>query len=733
MADAAQALDIPNVVIDTADPSDVDLGEGEIGVPLENGNVIIQFGQSKDDGKDDAFDANLADKLDAVTRGILSQQVLEGIEADIQSRAEWESTRTRGLSLLGLQLKEPRGDVASGATALDGMSQVDHPLLLEATLRFTANAIGELLPAEGPVKIKNVGVETSDMDGLAESFEKDMNHYLTDVATEYYPDTKRMLFFTGFGGCGIKKVYNCPIRRRPVSESIDANDFIVSNNATDLWNAGRITHRISMRPSVMKRMQLLGVYRDVTLGQPSPNPTTVDQKKEDIEGVRPTQNRPEEQPFTLYEAYCELDIDQFAPKKFKGEGLPIPYRITIDKDSREILELRRNWRKDDDACLPRKFFVKYPFVEAIGFYCIGLVHILGNATTALTAAWREMLDAGMFANFPGFIYARQLGKQLTNEFRVPPGGGIGLDTGGLPIQQAAMPLPYHDITAGLLGLVDKITGAVERLGGTADMPVGEGRQDAPVGTTIALLEQATKIESAVHKGLHHAQGEEFQLLKERFSDNPEAFWTQNPHCKTQWTEEKFLEALKNCNLVPVADPNTPSHLHRVAKGTLIKQLQAANPGLYDAKAVDRRILAMAKIDDPDSLFAPPQPQNPMPDPNVITALSKMTDAETKKAKLAIDVQGKAAEMKDKEAQRQADRDIATVKLAQELVIHGSDQERVARQDERTTRQDERAHGLSLQKQGLAATTAASRTALDFHSAMNPPTPPGGAKRGGKVK
>ena len=227
MADAAQALDIPNVVIDTAEPDAVQLGEGDIGIPLEDGSVVIEFSQAKDDGKDDKFDGNLADKIDDSTRGTLANQILEGIDADIQSRAQWEATRTRGLSLLGLQLKEPRGDVGASAAALEGMSQVDHPLLLEATLRFTSNAIGELLPADGPVKIKNVGQETSQADELSESFEKGFNHYLTDIATEYYPDTKRMLFFTGFGGSGWKKIYSCPVRRRPVSESIDANDLIV--------------------------------------------------------------------------------------------------------------------------------------------------------------------------------------------------------------------------------------------------------------------------------------------------------------------------------------------------------------------------------------------------------------------------------------------------------------------------------------------------------------------------
>ncbi len=185
--------------------------------------------------------------------------VLEGIDADISSRSEWEATRTRGIDLLGLKLEEPRSDVGSQGMGLEGMSTVRHPLLLEAVLRGSSNAIGELLPAEGPVKIKNVGEESGEADKQAETYQKDFNHYLTDIATEYYPDTKRMLFWVFFGGCGWKKIYSCPIRRRPVSESVDANDLIISNAATDLWNAGRITHRITMRPSIMKRKSQLFV------------------------------------------------------------------------------------------------------------------------------------------------------------------------------------------------------------------------------------------------------------------------------------------------------------------------------------------------------------------------------------------------------------------------------------------------------------------------------------------
>lgn len=267
-----------------------------------------------------------------------------------------------------------------------------------------------------------------------------------------------------------------------------------------------------------------------------------------------------------------------------------------------------------------------------------------------------------------------------------------------------MPLPYKDVSAGLLGLWEKIKEAAQRLGGTADLPIGEGKQDAPVGTTLALIEQATKVESAVHKGLHHAQSEEFQLLKERFREDPEAFWRHNPRCKTQWTEERFMAALDNCDLVPVADPNTPSHMHRIAKALAIKQLQAANPGLYDARAVDTRILAMIKVDDAESLFAPPQ-QDTTPDPKAVEAAAKLIKAQADAQKVQIQGAGQQADLADNAAERQSREDVETMKLAQAMVVHSGD-----------AASADRAHALK-------ATDSAHKRLVDLHGILHPPEKP----------
>lgn len=658
--------------------------DGTLEVEMADGSVVVDFDPrpEPDDDPDD-FGANLADHLSESELSAIAEDLLEGIEEDNRSRQEWLDTRAQGIRLLGLKLEQPRSDAGNSAAPVEGMSTVRHPLLLEATIRFQANARGELLPASGPVKVLNTLDQTTAEDQRAEDLENGMNFYLTSVAKEYYPDSDRMLFMVGFGGCGFKKVYNCPLRRRPVSESVDASDIIVSNAATDLANAGRVTHVIRMRRSVMKRMQLAGAYRDVELAiDPQPDVNAVDREKANVQGIEPTtQARPKDQDRTVYETYCEIDVPGYEHKDDgKTTGLPLPYRVAIDKDSRKILEIRRNWRDGDPMYLAKPALVKYPFIPGLGFYDIGLVHTLGNATNALTAAWREMLDSGMYANFPGFLIAKGAARQNTSDIRIPPGAGVPIETQGMPIGDAVMPLPYKDVGTGLMALTENIDAAGQRVGNIAEISVGEGRQDAPVGTTLALIEQATKIMDAVHKRLHAAQAEEFQLLKQCFRENPEAFVEAvSAAGKLDWNTDDFLAALDDADLVPMADPNTPSHMHRLMKAMAIKQLQSVNPQLYDARAVDDRVLHMIGVDDPESLFAPPAaPSGPPPEvmAKVADAALKSKAIDQKAQQANQDAQIRAAtamqEAQVKGAQIQSQERIAALSLAKEMVIHGSE-------------------------------------------------------------
>jgi len=702
-------------------------------ITVENadGSVTIDLNPEHEDaGPDDTdFSRNLAADMDASELSSIASDIMEGIDRDEQSRKEWLDTRALGITLLGLRLEKPRTDAGTSSAPLEGMSVVRHPALLEATVRFQATARAELLPAAGPVKVRNdatvppkevqqtnaardLADSLQGKDELAQALERDMNHYLTAIATEYVPDTDRMLFYIGFGGDGFKKVYNCPLRRRPVSESIDAEDLIISNAATDIQNCGRVTHRIKMRRSILRRMQILGVYRDVELSLPqNPFADEVEKKKQELAGVKaPT--RPEDQDYTIYEVYCELDLNQFAPDEFKDKGLPLPYRVTIEKDSKQVLDIRRNWEEDDDQCLAKQFFVQFPFIRGLGFYGLGYIHLLGNSTNALTAAWRLMLDAGMFANFPGSLHAKSAGRQNTNTFRVAPGTSQPFDIGALDdIRKAIMPLPYKEVGPSFTAFTQHIEEVVARLGNTANTQVGEGKQDAPVGTTLALIEQNSKVLDSAHKRLHAAQAEEFQLIKKRFREDPEAFWRQNKRPTIPWKKEQFLEALNNCELVPVADPNNPTSLHRIAKAMAIKTLQQASPDLYDPIAVDMRIMRIVDI-DPEGLFrATPAPQPP--DPRMV-AIGQKAQAEQVKSQIALleaqikaksqeaILQDKAADRASREKIEQMKIELEKLRVIEEHIIHQFDQQRIEAQTQHKMQLDQATTQQKMQSQQAQA-------------------------------
>ena len=643
---AEEGGDMPDID-DAGNIVRIEHGDGSVTVSLDGRPI-----EEAERGTRGGWFDNLVDDIDAAEVNRIAGDLLRGIEDDLQSRKDWIEDRAMGIKLMGLKVEIPGLQGASDGAPVEGMSKVRHPLLLEAVLRFQANARSELLPTDGPVKVRNDtltgGIET---DQQADALEKDLNHYLTAVASEYYPDTDRMLLMLGFGGTSFKKVYNCPLRNRPVSETVDADDLIVNNAATDLANAKRITQRVFLRPSTVKRLQILGVYKDVSLQTPNaPKLDSLQREEKAQQGLMPETQNPEDRDREIYECYCELDIRGFEHKhNGKITGLEIPYIVTIDLSSRQILAIVRNYdEKTKKLPVARKRFVKYTFVPGMGFYDIGLLHILGNTTNAITAAWRELLDAGMYSNFPGFLMADTGARQNTNIFRVPPGGGALVKTGGLPISQAVMPLPYQPPSAALMQLVDNMANTGQRIGGTSESMVGEGKQELPVGTALAMIEQAAKVMNAVHKRLHAAQAEEFKLLVECFRENPESFVDQKCPSRQPWNEEMFLQALQNCELVPQADPNTASHAQRLVKIMALKELQAANPSMYDPIAIDTAALKAIGWNNPQQFLAPPQAQGkPPPELQKVIAEmqikkqdadARMIDAKAREAKTMAEIQ-----------------------------------------------------------------------------------------------
>ena len=598
---------------------------------------------------------NLVDDIDGGELSRISADLMKGIQDDLDSRKEWIEDRAQGIKLLGLKIEIPGLAGAADGAPVEGMSKVRHPLLLEAVLRFQANARSELLPTDGPVKIRNDSTRaTLQQDQMANALQRDLNHYLTSIATEYYPDTDRMLLMLGFGGSAFKKVYFCPLRNRPVSESVDADDLIVNNAATDLRNAKRITHRVYMRPSTVKRLQILGVYRDIDLSTPkAPQLDSVQREQMSQQGISPDSYNPDDRDREIYECYCELDIRGFEHRyKGKETGLEIPYRVTIDASTREILSIVRNYDEDDQELpTPRQNFVKYTFVPGMGFYDIGLLHILGNTTNAITAAWRELLDAGMYNNFPGFLMADTGARQNTNIFRVPPGGGATVKTNGMPITQAVMPLPYKEPSGALMNLVTQMADTGMRVGGTSEVMVTEGKPDAPVGTTLAMIEQAQKVVNSVHKRLHAAQADEFTLLAREFKEHPESFWQKNRRPAYPWDEKTFMAALNDCDLVPQADPNTASQSQRLMKIMALKQLQQASPSLYDPIAVDVAALQAIGWNNPEQFMAPASARD-KPPPELLEAMADMENNKRNSEARMLDSQTRAKEIDSKIATEQ---------------------------------------------------------------------------------
>lgn len=637
--DDAEPEDIPEISQDGAILK-IEHGDGSITLSLDG--KPIKDPENEKTPPQGWFD-NLVDDIDDIELQNIADDLIRGVADDIESRSEWIEDRAQGIKLLGLKIEIPGLNGASDGAPVEGMSKVRHPLLQEAVLRFQANARSELLPTDGPVKIRDdANGSTTQRDEIANALEKDMNHYLTSTAREYYPDTDRMLLMLGFGGTSFKKVYFCPLRNRPVSESVDADNLIVNSAATDLSNAKRITHRVYMRPSTVKRLQIIGIYSDTDLDTPNEvTPDAAQDAKSAQQGITATSSNPDDRDREIYEVYCELDIKGYEHKhKGKQTGLEIPYRVTIDVSSRKILSITRNFDQDT-ADLPeaRVNFVKYTFVPGLGFYDIGLLHILGNTTNAITAAWRELLDAGMYANFPGFLISDTGSRQNTNIFRIPPGGSAQVKTGGQPINQAIMPLPYKEPSQALMALVENMSQTGMRVGGTSEAQVGEGRADAPVGTTLAMIDQATKIMNAVHKRMHSAQAEEFSLLLKCFREHPESFWERNRKPTLQWNEELFIQALNDVELVPQADPNTSSHAQRVMKIMALKQLQAANPQMYDEEAIDKAALRAIGWSNPEQFLKPQESKQPPPEflkgVEEIKIAHQKADADTMRAQAAM--------------------------------------------------------------------------------------------------
>lgn len=583
---------------------------GGVGITInEDGSIEIGDAVKDTELGDDKFDENLAERLPAGLLASIADDMIEGVASDIASRAGFIDNYNKGLDLLGLKIEE----VTSVRSQKRNVSRVGHPLLLEAVIKFQALARNELLPAIGPCKVMTVGGSTAQEDDLASGLESDMNYFLTQIDKGYYPDFDRALFSLGFGGNIFKKVYHDPLKRHPVSRSIQIEDLIVSEDASDLHNAQRVTHRFYLKDGTLKKLQHAGEYIDVPLsgGQATNDPTKI--KQGNVMGVSfNSSTRPQDIEHEVYETYTDLDLSANGfREKGSPKGLPLPYIVTVDVATKTVLALRRNWKKDDKQFTQRRRIVHYGLIPSFGFLCLGYLHLLGNQTRALRAIWRILIDAGMFSSFPGGMKAKGV-RTDTNEIAPGPGEFVDVDIGPFDnIKDAFMLMPYKDPSAVFIQLSEMIGADSQKMGGIPEMNTDEGRTHIPVGTMMAMVEQATQQMSSVHKRIHAAMQEELTLLKELFSEDPKALTrlARNPSRETYVAQE-----FDDIDLVPATDPNIPSQMHRIQQATALIALAQGAPGLYDPMAINQRALKAIGVNDWQSVMhTAPQPPPPNPE------------------------------------------------------------------------------------------------------------------------
>lgn len=680
---------------DRGDVLRIEHADGSVTVSLD-GKSLVNQDKNKSDKK---WFSNLAEDLSETILSGICETLLQRIEEDIEARQQKIGIETSEImNLLGFTRKSGKSSGLSGAMESLSNSDIRHPLLLQAAVDFQANMHSELLPSDGPLKIHDYTPTrmgelpdehntTDDLDALADDFEILMNHYLLEGAPEYYPEMDRMFFMGGLTGDGFQKTFNCPMRNRPAIETIDYDHLIVDVGATHLRNAKRITQIEEISENEIKRMQILGIYRDVSLSRMTDKAsmTPFDNAKDIFQGVNSASYSPDDDDVNreIYECRCELNIEGYE-HKFKGKisGLKVPYTVTIDKTSREILSIIRNYEKDDIKAEAIPCFVQFPFIPGgFGFYCIGLAKLLMNATTALTRGWQICLDNGNLHNFPGFVYDSSVYKGDSNILSVPAGGGAPLAVPmGKSIQDVVHYLPYQDLSPNFLAFLQSINESFQSVTNSTNALVAEGRTDAPVGTTIALIEQAQKALSAVHKRYLRAQGETFKILVDCFKRDPDAFFRFDKSATRNWDMKLFMSALDRFNLVPKADPNTASHIQRMAKEELKVSLMDKYPDSFNKYETLLSALRAAKISSPEQFLIQPSPNAGMPSPQEQAqqqmVQAKMKDADARMATAQAKMEENKVNMIDSQADAQnrtADREARDkenrMKLMTEIAIH----------------------------------------------------------------
>jgi hypothetical protein len=564
--------DEPALEISIEDPEAV-----EIGI---DGEPILRIEEAEED--EENFDENLADIISEASLQTLASELTSDFEDDVGSRKDWIQTYVDGLELLGLKIEE-RTEPWEGACG------VYHPLLSEALVKFQAETMMETMPAAGPVKTQIIGKETPEKKEAAERVQNDMNYQITDVMKEYRPEHERMLWGLGLAGNAFKKVYFDPSLGRQVSMYVPAEDVVVPYGASSLEAAERVTHVMRKTENDVRRLQHEGFYRDVDLGDPVQVMDEVEKKIAEKLGFRATtDNR-----FKLLEMHVELDIPGFEHKDDDGEptGIALPYVVTIEKGTNTILAIRRNWRPEDDTHQKRNHFVHYPYIPGFGFYAFGLIHLIGAFAKSGTSIIRQLVDAGTLANLPGGFKTRGL-RIKGDDTPIAPGEFRDVDVPSGTMRDNLLPLPYKEPSQVLYSLLGTIVEEGRRFAGSTELSVSDMSANAPVGTTLAILERTLKTMSAIQARIHYSMKQEFQLLKDIIRDYTPDEYGYEPVEGSRMAKQSDYDMVY---VLPVSDPNAATMAQKVVQYQAALQLAQTAPQLYDLPLLHRQMLDVLGI------------------------------------------------------------------------------------------------------------------------------------------
>ena len=565
-----EAANVEPIEIEIEDPESVTIG-------LDG--LEIQIKPEKESAED--FDANLAEYLSDSQLTEIAGDLLGDIESDIGARKEWMQTYTDGIELLGMKIEE-RSEPWEGACG------VYHPLLSEALVKFQAETVMETLPPAGPVKTVIVGKETPEKVAAADRVQKDMNYQITEEMPEFRPEHERMCWGLGLSGNAFKKVYFDPSLDRQVSLFVPAEDLIVPYGASDLQSAERVTHVMRKTENELRKLQVAGFYKDIDLGTPSTTFDEVEKKIAEKMGLRATAD----DRFKILEIQVNLDIEGFEDKK-DGEatGIALPYIVTIEKGTQNVLAIRRNWRPEDETKQKRQHFVHYGYVPGFGFYCFGLIHLVGAFAKSSTSLIRQLVDAGTLANLPGGFKTRGM-RVKGDDTPIAPGEFRDVDVPSGVLKDNILPLPYKEPSQVLYTLMQNIVEEGRRFASASDMKIADMSANTPVGTTLAILERTLKVMSAVQARVHYSMKQELKLLKDIIRDYTPDEYEYQPDVGNRFAKQSDYD---NCDVIPVSDPNAATMSQKVVQYQAVLQLAQQAPQLYDLGQLHRQMLEVLGI------------------------------------------------------------------------------------------------------------------------------------------